>query len=288
MSGRTACLREDRALLRDAITDVIEGKPMAKPTMKSREPHDANWNPWHGCRKVSEACKNCIMFVNDSAKIKNKFRIPEPSTIRLVNNWREPYRLQKQAQELGKRLICSVCMSSDFFIEEADGWREDAWRVIRETSSVVYQIQTKRTHRIADHLPADWGDGYPNVWLGASVEMKKYLRRLDDLRAIPCVLRYADSLGMLESMMPELPDQLDGIGWCIASGEKGCCQAEPRPWDAQWAREVRDVCAERGIPFWFSHVAGRGQQPSTLLDGREYNGMPVISENLLGKAVSTT
>jgi len=76
--------------------------------------------------------------------------------------------------------------------------------------------------------------------------MKKYLRRLDDLRAIPCVLRYADSLGMLESMMPELPDQLDGIGWCIASGEKGCCQVEPRPLGrAMGTRSQRRLCRAR-------------------------------------------
>lgn len=251
-----------------------------RPVMAKRQPADANWNPWHGCRKVSEACKNCTMFLNDGARIKNGFPIPEPSTVRRVQDWSKPYRLQ----QLGKPLLCSVCMSSDFFIEEADGWRPDVWKIIRETPSVTYLIQTKRPHRIADCLPSDWGDGYLNVWLGTSVEMKKYLHRLDDLRKIPCKLRYADSLGMLESMMPELADHLDGIGWCLASGEKGCCQVEPRPWNVTWAREIRDVCAARGIPFWFSHVAGKGQHPSALLDGREHHEILGETKSAAAKA----
>lgn len=265
------------------FADVIEGKPMAKPTMKSREPHDANWNPWTGCRKVSAACKNCLMFLTQRSRYENfgHQAIHDPSNIRRCKTtWRKPYKLQKQAEAIGRNLSCFVCGYSDFFIEEADNWREDAWRVIRETPSVVYQIQTKRTHRIAACLPPDWGDGYPNVWLGASVEMKKYFFRLDNLRAIPCKLRYADNLGMLEDLMPELEHQLDGIGWCIAGGETGCGVVDPRPWDPQWARNVRDVCATKNIPFWMGHVAGRARKLSYLLDGREYTGMPVISENM--------
>src|ERR1019366_6745693 len=68
---------------------------------------------------------------------------------------------------------------------------------------------------------------YPNVWLGASVERKKYMYRLDDLRSIPCVLRYADNVGMLEDVCPEIENQLTGIVWCVTSGEKGCGVTDP-------------------------------------------------------------
>jgi len=217
------------------------------------------------------------MFLTQSERFNNFGSKPmhDPNNIyRAKTTWRKPYQLQKRAETAGKTLSCFVCGYSDFFLEEADAWRPEAWAVIRNTPNVIYQIQTKRTHRIADCLPADWGDGYPNVWLGASVEQKKYFYRLDDLRGIPCALRYADNLGMLEDLMPEFENQLDGIGWCVASGETGCGVVDPRPWNPVWVRAVRDVCAQKNTPFWFSHIAGRGRNLSRLLDGREHNEMP--------------
>lgn len=245
--------------------------------MKVIEPHAANWNPWLGCRKVSAACKNCLMFLTQGERFKNFGLQPlhDPANIhRAKTTWRKPYLLQKQAKTTGKNVSCFVCGYSDFFLEEADAWRADAWVVIKETPNVIYQIQTKRTQRIATCLPSDWGSGYPNVWFGASVEQKRYFYRLDDLRSIPCALRYADNLGMLESLMPELETNLNGIGWCVASGETGCNVVDPRPWNLEWVREVRDVCARRNIPFWFSHVAGRGRKLSRLLDDREHSEIP--------------
>ena len=249
------------------------------PTRLKDEPHTENVNFWVGCKRVSAACANCLMFLTQGERFKNFGHqvIHDPSIIRRVESrWKLPYQLHKRAVEQDKKVLCSVCMYSDFFIEEADAWRDDAWKVIRETPNVIYQIQTKRTERIAAHLPAGWGSGYPNVWLGASVEQKRYFYRLDHLRAIPCALRYADNVGMLEDVCPELESQLHGIGWVISGGEKGCGVVQPRAWNEQWALRVRDVCARKGIPFYFSHIQGKGQKPSRMLDGIEYNGMPEI------------
>jgi protein gp37 len=247
---------------------------------REQEPSEANVNFWQGCKKVSAACKNCLFFINQGSRFENFGHKPEhdPENIhRLKTTWDEPFRLQGQAESAGKNIACFVCGNSDFFLEEADAWRAEAWDVIRKTPNVIYQIQTKRTERIAAHLPPDWGSGYPNVWLGASVEQKRYFYRLDHLRAIPCVLRYADNLGMLESLMPDLETQLDGIGWCVSGGEKGCNKVDPRPWNPDWSREVRDVCQRKNIPFWFAHIAGRGQRPSNLLDGQVYRGRPPLA-----------
>lgn len=63
-----------------------------------------------------------------------------------------------------------VGLSTDFFVEEADPWRDEAWGVIRKHPDVVFRILTKRARRIRDHLPADWGDGYENVMLQVTTE----------------------------------------------------------------------------------------------------------------------
>src|SRR5207249_2293856 len=83
-----------------------------------------------------------------------------------------------------------TCSISDFFIEEADPWREEVWEIIRKTPQHTYQILTKRPERISDHLPSNWGDGWSNVWLGTSVELQKYLTRADILMDIPAKIHW--------------------------------------------------------------------------------------------------
>lgn len=49
-----------------------------------------------------------------------------------------------------------TCSWSDFFIEEADEWRSEAWEIIKDTPEFIYQILTKRPERVVKCLPPDW------------------------------------------------------------------------------------------------------------------------------------
>ena len=195
---------------------------------------------------------------------------------RCTSTWGQPLKWQRKAKKAGEYKSVFACSYSDFFLPEADGWRDDAWALIRQTPNLIWQLASKRTHLIAERLPKDWGDGYKNVWLGTSVELKKYLPRLDYLREIPCALRWVDFAPTLEDLMPELTEHIDGFGWVNASGETGCNAVDPRPFDLQWARNIRALCSERGIPFYLSHVGGRSRYPGRLLDGVVYNGTPSL------------
>ncbi len=53
----------------------------------------------------------------------------------------------------------SVCFNSDFFLEDADAWRQEAWDIMRQRPDVRFLIPTKRIHRIRDCLPPDWDGG---------------------------------------------------------------------------------------------------------------------------------
>jgi protein gp37 len=233
--------------------------------------HDFSFNFWVGCHRISEGCKNCYMFLEQQRR-----GIDPTSIRRCTTTWGKPLRWQREAAKAGEFKSVFACSYSDFFLPEADEWRDDAWDLIRETPNLIWRLASKRTHLIADRLPADWGNGYENVWLGTSAELKKYLSRLDYLRKIPCVLRWVDFAPTLEDLMPDLSDHIEGFGWVIVSGEQGCNKVEPRPFDAQWARNIRDLCADRGIPFRFSHVAGRNWHPSRLLDGVLHNEAPSL------------
>lgn len=46
-----------------------------------------------------------------------------------------------------------VFRSSDFFLEEADAWRDEAWEIIRSRSDVRFFLLTKRPQRV---IKADW------------------------------------------------------------------------------------------------------------------------------------
>ena len=159
-------------------------------------------------------------------------------------------------------------------------WRSAAWSVIRNTPNLVYLILTKRPHRIVECLPADWGQGYPNVWLGTSVGCNQTLRRIDHLRRVPVhpeAVRFLSCEPLLEDIAPQI--NLDGIGWVICGGESGdgeeylwTPEMKWRPEDfpgrrtmkLDWAWALRTKAKEQGLPFWFKQItaprAGQGEQ----------------------------
>lgn len=63
-----------------------------------------------------------------------------------------------------------TCFTSDFLLEDADAWRPEAWAMMRARADLVFLFITKRIDRFAEALPPDWGDGYPNVVVGCTVE----------------------------------------------------------------------------------------------------------------------
>ncbi|MEM9685342.1 MAG: DUF5131 family protein, partial [Bacteroidota bacterium] len=119
---------------------------------------DSSWNPWHGCKKVSPGCKYCYMY-----RDKERYGHDPKLVLRSTSNFNAPLTWKAH------RLIFT-CSWSDFFIEEADSWRGQAWEVIRQTPQHSYQILTKRPERIHENLP-EWFDTIAErVWIGVSVE----------------------------------------------------------------------------------------------------------------------
>ena len=225
----------------------------------------ATWNPWIGCRKISQGCANCYMYTaqkrygNDPTII----RRTSPSTFNSPLKWRD------------KRLVFT-CSWSDFFISEADQWRSDAWEIIRNTRH-IYQILTKRPMAAHTRVPSDWGDGWANVWLGVTVENAEARGRFFDLLNMPAKLRFLSVEPMLGpvdiSIYTDLPD------WVICGGESG---PGARPMNIQWARDLRNQCAKYGIPFFFKQVGGRGlDHGGDLLDGLEHKEFPATYDVLM-------
>jgi hypothetical protein len=135
------------------------------------------------------------------------------------------------------------------------------WELFRRTPHLTWLILTKRPQHISKFLPADWGEGYRNVWLGVTVEnRKKGYPRIEALRRVPAAMRFLSCEPLLEG----LPDiELKGIDWAIVGGESG---SEARPFDIEWARAIKKKCQESSTTFFFKQL---GNAP--FLDGSRFN-----------------
>lgn len=215
----------------------------------------ATWNPWHGCHKVSPGCAHCYMY-----RDKRRYGQDPSVVVRSKASFDAPYRWKSP------RMIFT-CSWSDFFVGDADDWRSDAWRVIRNTPQHTYQILTKRPERISEHLPEGWP--FHNVWLGVSVENPRFYWRIESLKQIPAAVRFL-SLEPLLSPLAGLP--LEGISWVVVGGESG---PKCRPMRAEWVREIQRACRKTKVAFFFKQWGGpRKDVTGRVLDGKTWDAMP--------------
>jgi protein gp37 len=144
---------------------------------------------------------------------------------------------------------------------------ERVFDVMVQAPQHTFQILTKRHQRLVDvaaSLP--WPD---NVWMGVSVENRRFVTRVDYLRQVPAAVRFISAeplLGPLDGL------DLTGIDWLIAGGESGHHHRVVRP---DWIRDLRDRCAQEDVAFFFKQWGGRTPKAGgRLLDGRTWDDLP--------------
>ena len=238
---------------------------------------DEPFNPWMGCQHVSPGCDHCYAEHDFDQRYHLVQWGPHGERRRTTPAyWRKPHTWQRRASEFehvhGRRRRVFCASIADVFDNQApEEWRADLFRLIRETPALDWQLLTKRPQNIAKMLPADWGRGYPNVWLGTSTEDDLHYRmRWPILARIPAVIHfisYEPALGPLGpiDIGEPLPD------WVICGGESG---PSARPMDCAWARDVRDQCTAAGVVFFFKQMGARVGKGSTSLDGRMHQDFP--------------
>jgi len=204
------------------------------------------WNPWRGCTKVSPGCAHCYMFTEQ------KRYGHDPSIVVKTKTWNDPLRWQKEAESKGTKDLVFTCSWSDWFHEDADQWRPEAWAIVRACPNLIFQILTKRPERIHDHLPLDWRDGYPNVWLGVSVENRLHgLPRIDTLRYEQARIRFLSIEPLLE---PLGPLNLTGIHWGIIGGESG---PGARQCSLDWIEGVAAQFRYQDVPVFVKQLGSK-------------------------------
>lgn len=231
---------------------------------------DHTWNPWYGCTKVSTGCKNCYAE-RDMIRFGKNF-----NTIhRSKTTFSDPLSWDKPAKVF-------VCSWSDFFHEDVPlDWLDEAWEIMKQTPHLTYLLLTKRAQNIAHALPDDWGEGYPNVWIGVTVEDNDQLWRLCYLEDVKAVRRFVSAeplLGPISEMYMFFPS----IDWVIVGGESGPNARQMYP---EWVEKLRDLCLEDDtVAFFFKQWGGKskdrdGTWGGRMLDGREWSEVPALQES---------
>src|SRR5437773_2295967 len=171
---------------------------------------DATWNPVTGCTKVSPGCKHCYaerlaarLQAMGNRRYQNGFDLTlHPDQLTLPLRWRAPRRI-------------FVNSMSDLFHERVPlEYVDEVFGVMMRAPQHIFQVLTKRPDRLVEWHKARCEDSPlpAHIWLGVSVELAKYLWRIDRLRQVDVTVRFVSAeplLGPLTGM------DLSGIAWVI-------------------------------------------------------------------------
>lgn len=206
---------------------------------------DYTFNPWVGCTKVSAACDHC--YAETWAKRTGQPHLWQGERRRTSRSyWRNVALWNRKACVARERRRVFCASLADVFDNQVPKeWRSALWMLISTAPSLDWLLLTKRPQNIADMLPVTWGDGWPNVWLGATVENQAEAdRRIPHLLRVPARVHFLSC----EPLLGPIDLRPHPIDWVIAGGESG---PHARPMHPDWVRSLRDQCRSTDVPFFF-------------------------------------
>lgn len=251
---------------------------------------DHTFNPWIGCTKVSDGCKNCYA---EALMDKRYGRVEWGPTGQRVRtsaaNWKKPLAWNRKAEKAGKRALVLCASLADVFEDKPDQpeleeWRFDLLRLIVATPYLDWLLLTKRIEKVRGMVP--WfkapgtfgelpyaGGGFPeNVWIGTSVENQEQAnKRIPELLKIPAAVRFLSMEPLLGPV--DLNNSIPGLSRSALQGANdngthaftdypdapkvswvivgGESGSQARPMHPDWVRSLRDQCVGADTPFFF-------------------------------------
>lgn len=219
--------------------------------------HDI-WNPWHGCKKCSEGCDHCYMYYLDRLRDKCGQEIYKTANF--------AYPLQKKrngSYKIQAGETIRVCMTSDFFLEEADAWRNDAWNIMHDRRDVIFFLLTKRPQRVSSCLPRDWGSGWENIFFHVTCENQiRADERIPLLLDLPFKHKGIMCAPLIGPICLKQYLTTGAIEQVICGGEN---YDGARPCNFDWVKRLYSECAETNTTFSFIETGN-----IFIKDGRRY------------------
>lgn len=241
---------------------------------------DHTFNPWWGCVKVSEGCKFCYAEGLSKRYGNDVFGVDKDRRFFSHKHWQEPYKWDRVAGTEGKRARVFCSSMADVF-EDNDSlieYRQRLWDVIESTNNLDWLLLTKRPENVLRMIPQRWlerdGSVFPeNIWMGTSVENQARADfRIPRLLDIPARIHFLSVEPMLEKVDLDIEGRNYGIShptweqrieWVICGGESG---AHCRPFDVEWAYDLRDQCKESNTPFFMKQLGGHPYKRDRMED----------------------
>ena len=228
---------------------------------------DATWNPVTGCTKISPGCDNCY-----AERFAERFRgvqgHPYEQGFDLTLR---PERLPQPVNWRGSRMIFVNSISDLFHKGLPVAYLDQVFDVMERANQHIFQVLTKRSSRLVNYINRRYSEmPLPrHIWLGVSVEDCYRRGRVAHLKRANASIRFLS----VEPLLGRIgPIDLSGIAWVIVGGESG---PGARPMDPNWAREIRDQCAQQKVKFFFKQWGGRTSKAGgRILDGKLHNGFP--------------
>lgn len=210
---------------------------------------DETWNPVTGCDPISEGCDHCYAK-RMAVRLAGRFGYDKdyPFSITLHHKPGECLPVKKKK---AKRIF--VCSMGDLFhMRVPRAWVDRVLDVVEICNQHLYLMLTKRPMFMISSFenlsPCAERDVPKNLWLGVSIELDTYSRRVSDL------VKMADMTDRLfvsvEPMLGpvDLSPYLDKLGWVICGGETG---PGARPINPHWAMDLYKQCTDADVPFFF-------------------------------------
>ena len=215
----------------------------------------AIWNPWRGCIKCSEGCLHCYIHKGDYKRGINTSEIVK------TKDFYKPIEKLKNGNYKMKSGLVYLCFQSDFLIKEADKWRNECFRMIKERQDCKFLFLTKRIERFKEIIPDDWNDGYDNVIVCCTVENQKNADyKLSIFKDLPIKHKCITMQPLLEKV--NIEKFLDDIELVLVGGEQ---DYNARVLDYDWVLDIRKQCIKHNVNFEFRQCG-----TYTIKDGKTY------------------
>ena len=215
----------------------------------------AIWNPWRGCIRCSEGCLHCYIHKGDYKRGINTSEIVK------TKDFYKPIEKLKNGNYKMKSGLVYLCFQSDFLIKEADKWRNECFRMIKERQDCKFLFLTKRIERFKEIIPDDWNDGYDNVIVCCTVENQKNADyKLSIFKDLPIKHKCITMQPLLEKV--NIEKYLDDIELVLVGGEQ---DYNARVLDYDWVLDIRKQCIKHNVNFEFRQCG-----TYTIKDGKTY------------------
>ena len=160
-----------------------------------------------------------------------------------------------------KSEIVYTCFSTDFLIQEADGWREECWKMIRQRADCTFLFLTKRIERFMACIPEDWGNGYENVVVCCTIENQDNAdRKLPVFQTLPIKHKCITAQPLIGPI--DMEKYLDHIELVVVGGES---DRDARVLDYDWVLNIREQCIRKHVSFEFRQCGTH-----FIKDGKQY------------------